>query len=210
MPVRSLTINATVIDRKHYALGNELLRKSIHMLIGLVPFFASKNLYLTVIVVAIGLFSYTFNEYFHAKHKKNFSPISRITELASRDRDKGHFVMGPLTLLSGVLLALIFFPHPASALAIYALAFGDGLASLVGKVWGKTRIPFIKDKTLEGSLACFGAVFLASFHVLHDILLAFEVALFATLLEAIPLKDYDNVIIPLGTGIFSLFLLGMV
>ncbi|MDC7222911.1 MAG: phosphatidate cytidylyltransferase [Spirochaetales bacterium] len=180
------------------------------MMIGLVPFFASKNHTLTVYIVAFGLFSYSINEYFHTKFKKNISPISWVTELASRDRDKGHFVLGPLTLLTGVLFALMFFPHPASSLAIYALAFGDGLASLVGKVWGKTVVPFLKDKTLEGSLACFGAVYLASFHVLHDLLDALLIALFATMLEAIPLKDYDNVIIPLGTGIFSLFLLGMI
>ena len=209
MPVRSLTISATVIDKKQYSLANELLRKSIHMLIALVPFFASLNLMMTIWVVVFGLFSYTFNEYFRYKHKRNFSPVSWITELASRERDKGHFVLGPLTLLLGVLLALIFFPHPASTLAIYALAFGDGLASLVGKVWGRAVVPFLHGKTLEGSLACFGAVYLSSFLVTRNLVDAFLLALFTTLLEAIPLRDYDNVIIPLGTGFFAYFLLGV-
>lgn len=210
MPGKSLALNTAVIDRKHYSFANELIRKSIHMLIALVPFFASLNLSLTTYVVAFGLFTYSLNEYFHYRHKRSFSPLSWITELASRERDKGHFVLGPLTLLLGVLLALIFFPHPASSLAIYALAFGDGLASLVGKVWGKTKFPFLNDKTLEGSFACFSAVYLSSYFVLHSMGQALMTALFATLLEAIPLKDYDNIIIPLGTGIFALVMLGMV
>ena len=209
MPGRSLTISATVIDKKHYSLANELLRKSIHMLIALVPFFASLNLKLTISVIAFGLFGYSFNEYFRFKQWTNFSPVSRVTELASRERDKGHFVLGPLTLLAGVLLALIFFPHPASTLAIYALAFGDGLASVIGKIWGRTVFPFLHGKTLEGSLACFGAVYLSSFLVLHHVGRALLIALFTTFLEAIPLKDYDNVIIPIGTGLFALFMIGV-
>jgi phytol kinase len=206
---KEITIK-TVMTGKKSSLSNELIRKVIHMLVGFVPFFAQRNLPLTISVVAFGLFFYGFNEYFRFKGKSNFAPVSRITELASRERDKGHFVLGPLTLALGVLLALVFFPHPASTLAIYALAFGDGLASLVGKVWGRSFIPFLRGKTFEGSLACFAAIYLSSYYVLNHMGKAFVLALFATLLEAIPLKDYDNIIIPLGTGIFSLFLLGMI
>jgi phytol kinase len=209
MSERSLAINnLAVMDRKRFTFANEFFRKSIHMLIGFVPFLASKHLNFTIYAVVLALFLYSLNEYLHFTGKRNFLLISWVTELASRDRDKGHFVLGPLTLFTGVLISLLVFSPPYSTLAIYALAFGDGLASLVGKVWGKTVLPFFNGKTLEGSLACFVAVYLASFYVLHDFLKALIIAVFATLLEAVPLRDFDNIIIPIGTGLFSIFLLG--
>ena len=177
----------TVYSHKKSSLKSELIRKAIHLLIAFVPFFARNNLLITIYVVAFGLFFYSLNEYFRYRGWKNFTLLSRITEMASRERDQGHFVLGPLTLALGVLLALIFFPHPASTLAIYALAFGDGLASLVGKVWGRTLIPLLRGKTLEGSLACFFAAYLSSFYTLHHMVRSFFIALFATLLEAVPL-----------------------
>lgn len=207
MTGKELTINPWDI-KKRSSLTSELIRKIIHMLIGFVPLFAARDLQTTIYVVALGLFAYTFNEYLRYKGKRSCSLVSRITELASRERDRGHFVLGPSTLLLGVLFALVFFPHPASALAIYALAFGDGLASLVGKVWGRIGPSYLGGKTLEGSFACFLAVYLASLGVLHDVGSALLTAVFATFLEAIPLKDYDNILIPLGTGLFTFFLLG--
>jgi dolichol kinase len=37
------------------------------------------------------------------------------------------------------MLSLLLYPDPAASIAIYALAFGDGLASLVGKLVGRIR-----------------------------------------------------------------------
>ena len=79
--------------------------------------------------------------------------ISDLTIIASRERDRGRFVLGPVTLGVGALLALLLYPSTAAALAIYALAFGDGLASLAGKLLPSPRIPLTRGKTLAGSLA---------------------------------------------------------
>lgn len=207
---QDITIKISMTNNKKGTLRKELLRKSIHMLTAFVPFFASKNLLVTTYVVVFGMIFYVTNEFLHSKGKRGFFIVTKITEMASRERDKGHFVLGPLTLALGVFLSLLFFPHPASSLAIFSLAFGDGLASLVGKKWGRTVMPFLQGKTLEGSLACFGAVYISSYFVLNSKYQAFLVAIFSTFLEAIPLKDYDNVIIPLGTGLFSLYMLGMI
>jgi phytol kinase len=85
--------------------------------------------------------------------------VSKVTALAARRRDGDRFVLGPITLGLGALLSLLLYPNPAASIAIYALAFGDGLSSLVGKSFGSVRIPFTGGKSLEGSLTCMVAVF---------------------------------------------------
>jgi len=45
--------------------------------------------------------------------------------------------------------------------AVMAMTWGDGLASLIGKIWGKRKYTFFKHtRTLEGSAAMFFAAFL--------------------------------------------------
>ena len=133
--------------------------------------------------------------------------ISEITVLASRDRDRGHFVLSPVTLGVGAMLALTLYPLPASAIAIYALAFGDGFASLAGKVFGTTRIPFTGGKTLQGSLTCFFAVLVVNLGTMHALAPAAAIAGAATALELLPTGDFDNIVLPVGTGLVALFLM---
>jgi dolichol kinase len=134
--------------------------------------------------------------------------ISSITIMASRKWDTG-FVLGPVTLGLGALLTLLLYPAPIASIAIYALAFGDGLSSLVGKLFGHIRPPFLFGKSLEGSLTCFIATSLAGFLVSRSVLVSLVAAVFATVTEALPLKDYDNIAIPLVAGlavfVFSVF-----
>ena len=103
----------------------------------------------------------------------------------------------------GALSALLLYPNPAATIAIYALAFGDGLSSLAGKLFGGMRIPFTGGKTTSGSLTCFLSVFVAGLFLTDQIIAVFIVALSATVLEAIPSKDLDNIIIPIGTGLIA-------
>jgi dolichol kinase len=126
--------------------------------------------------------------------------VSALTSMASRQRDMGHFVLGPVTLGLGALLALLLFPSPAACIGIYALAFGDGFAALVGKLFGKTRPAFLFGKSLEGSAACFMATFFAAYLVSHNYIAALVAAFTAATVEALPLEDYDNIALPLVVG----------
>ena len=126
--------------------------------------------------------------------------ISRVTALASRRRDGDRFVLGPVTLGLGALIALLLYPNPAASIAIYALAFGDGLSSLVGKSFGRIRLPLTGGKSLEGSITCLLAVFVASFALTNNVAKSFEIAVFAALVEAAPTKDFDNIILPAAVG----------
>jgi phytol kinase len=132
--------------------------------------------------------------------------VSRITALAARRRDTGRFVLGPITLGLGALLALLLYPDPAATIAIYALAFGDGLSSLVGKTLGSLRLPFTGGKSLEGSLTCLAAVYFSAFALTGDGLRSLAVAFVATVTEAIPTKDLDNIVLPVLTGAAAVLL----
>ena len=186
-------------------LKTEIVRKSIHFLVALVPSLAAINMPFTVIFLMIGTLGYTFMEYLRLSGVK-VPVISSITNVASRTKDSGHFVMGPVTLGLGALLALLLYPSPVAAIAIYALAFGDGFASLIGKSLGKLRPAFLFGKSVEGSLACFTAVLISAYAVSGNIRITVAAALTATIVEVMPLEDYDNLAIPVTVGLAVQFI----
>lgn len=188
-------------------LGRELFRKSLHMLIALVPFVANTfDRGFALALLGAGAVIYTYSEILRSQGK-SVAILSGIKELALRPRDRSSFAGGPVTLAFGAMAALIFYPSEIAAIAIYALAFGDGFASIMGKLFGKTVLPYTGGKTVEGSAACFFAVLISSYQVTSNISLAFIVALAVTFTEALPLGDYDNVAIPLVAGAVAFILI---
>ena len=194
---RAVHVNA---GRDIGELRTEIVRKTIHFLIALTPSLASINKMATAAILIIGTLGYTVMEYFRLSGVK-IPIISSITSMASRQRDIGNFVMGPVTLGLGALAALLLYPSNAAAIAIYALAFGDGIASLVGRFFGKVRPAFLSGKSVEGSLACFAAVLISAYAVSGNIHIAFVAAFTAMVVEALPLEDYDNIAIPVTVGL---------
>ena len=180
----------------------ELYRKSIHLLIAIVPLLASIDVGATLAILTTGILFYTYAETLRLAGKPVFI-ISAVTVIASRRRDMGRFVFAPVTLGLGAMIALLLYPEPAASVAIFALAFGDGFSSLVGKLFGKIRIPLTGGKTFAGSTACFIAVFVSCYAVLGNPIAALLIAIFATIFEALPTQDLDNIILPLGTGLVA-------
>jgi dolichol kinase len=183
-------------------LKTELIRKGIHLLIAFVPPLASISVTLSLVLLGGGVIFYAWAEKLRCEGKRVYI-ISRLTALASRKRDEGHFIMGPITLGLGAMAALFFYPEPSASIAIYALAFGDSLSSIAGKALGGYRIPFTGGKTVTGSVTCFVAVFSITLLITSNPAPAIAIASFATLLELIPLKDLDNIVIPMGTGLVA-------
>jgi len=183
----------------------ELFRKSLHLLIAFVPAIAHFNLGLAVGLLSAGVIFYAECERLRMKGY-SVPVVSRLTALSARQRDGYGFVLGPITLGLGALLSLFLYPNPAASIAIYALAFGDGLSSLVGKSFGSVRIPFTGGKSLEGSLTCMVAVFVAAAAVTGDVWRSFAIAVAAMLIEAAPTKDFDNIILPVSVGAIATLL----
>jgi dolichol kinase len=180
-------------------IKTELVRKSIHFLIALSPSMAALNRPFTAILLMVGTLFYAVMESFRLSGIE-VPLVSSLTSIASRPRDKERFVLGPVTLGLGALLALLLYPSPAASIGIYALAFGDGFASLIGKTFGKHRPDFMLGKSIEGSLACFGAVFVTAYNVSRSFKTAFIAAITAAMVEALPLEDYDNIALPISVG----------
>mgnify|MGYP006301713549 CR=1 FL=1 len=177
----------------------ELFRKSIHILVAIVPFLAAIHVAATMALLAFGIVFYTASEYLRFRGYEIFL-ISRITVLASRSRDRGRFVLGPITLGIGAMLALMLYPEPAATIAILALAFGDSISSLIGKIYGNMKIPFTGGKSYAGSLACFFVVMFIAYRITSNMAMAIPIAAVATALEALPSRDLDNIVMPIGTG----------
>jgi dolichol kinase len=180
-------------------LKTEIIRKTLHFLIALSPGMAAVNRPLTLAVLMAGILVYAFMENFRLSGIE-IPLISFVTAMAARTRDQGRFVLGPVTLGLGALFALLLYPAPAAAIAIYALAFGDGFASLAGKFFGRLRPSFMLGKSVEGSAACFIMVFIAAYRVSGNFGLAVLSAITATLVEALPLENYDNIALPAIVG----------
>ncbi len=192
--------DVAVLDRSASLkeIQTEVIRKSIHMMVAFVPLLARYNITLTFSALVAGLLLYSYSEFMRMRGVELVF-ISRITLAASRSRDKG-FVFGPVTLAIGTMMALMLYPEPAAAVAIYALAFGDGFSSLFGKLFGRITIPFTGGKSYAGSSACLVSVFLTTLAVSGSVRVAVIIAVSTTLIEVLPSGDLDNMLIPVGTG----------
>ncbi len=189
------------IDIKKYknSLKKELFRKSIHVSSAFVPLLLSYNRYLTELLLCVVLALYIICEALRTNGIE-VPVVSIITSAAARKRDENHFVLGPVTLVLGIIFCALLWDEPYTAVGIYALAFGDGLASLVGKMFGQIKIPLTRGKTVAGSLACFAAIFCSAWLTTHNTKASLFVAVSGTCIEVLPLKDFDNVIIPVVLG----------
>ena len=196
-----------IIERQRLnAIFKELFRKSIHICSSFVPFFLGLAYWPVIGLLFFAVIVYTISEILRSRNIE-IPLISKVTEIAARKRDENHFVLGPVTLVCGILIAALLLPLDCARVGIFALAFGDGLASLIGKLIGKITIPGAHGKTAAGSLTCFAAVFISTFCCSNNCFIALCVALFAMFIEILPLSDFDNLIIPPAIGmIYSILI----
>ena len=99
-------------------------------------------------------------------------------------------VSGLIGTLSGALITVLIFSNKYMVMASFLyLAFGDSLAALVGKTFGKHKI--YAGKSLEGSIACFTACLIAGLF-LFNWKFALACAAIAAVVESIPWPINDN------------------
>lgn len=106
--------------------------------------------------------------------------------------------------VSGVLIAATMLPNSSEiAAVICALAFGDGISALFGER-GKRKLPYNREKTVEGTLAFFAATAVTSSIFVGWLGLPF--AAIAAIFESMPLGLDDNFSIPIvGIVFFYIF-----
>ena len=189
-----------IVERQRLnAILKELFRKSIHICSSFIPLFLKLAYWPVIVLLVLAVIMYSISEVLRSKNIE-LPLISKVTEIAARKRDENRFVLGPVTLVCGILLAALLLPLDCARAGIFALAFGDGLASLMGKLFGKITIPGAHGKTAAGSLTCFFAVFISTFCCCGNCFIALVIALCAMFIEILPLADFDNLIIPPAIG----------
>lgn len=138
------------------------------------------------------------------------------------EEERGHSLGIVLYPFSVLLLILIFWKHLEVAAAVWGiLAFGDGMASLVGRFALSRALPWNSRKSWNGTFAYFlfgglGAAVLLGHTLTHQgeaarwpfwIGAAAAAAALAALIESLPLGVDDNLSVPLLTAPFLFGLL---
>ncbi len=173
-------------------------RKLIHILVGniifVVPIFETRWVMVLLAAAPFILITYL------------ISPKSFLTS-NSKVSGIGHASGLIYYSISWTILAFLFFDHPGViAVGILCMSYGDGLASLVGKKYGKHRLK--GNKTFEGS----GAMFLSSTVMIFLVLYYFDsmpgtfliipfVAGIATIVEIFSVKGLDNFFVAMISSI---------
>lgn len=141
----------------------------------------------------------------------------------SRSGDRREILRGPLYYgIVFVILTIVFWLRtPVGIIALMLLCGGDGLADIIGRRYGASKLPWNTGKSWLGSLGMFlggwifalavMAVYLAAGifpGTLSTYLLAITIiALIGTLVESLPLHDLDNVTVTLAAVLVGLLIL---
>jgi phytol kinase len=185
-----------------YELKKEFFRKTIHMLASFVPYFYYLYQNLVNVILLIISLLYLISEILRAK-EIHIPVIYQITKIAARSRDEGRIILGPITMVLGIFLSLTFFNYRIAVISIFALSFGDGVASLFGKIIGGWKIPFTFGKTFSGTGGCFFVLSVVYISCGLNISQAVILALAASVIEAFPTGDYDNLLVSVLTGFIA-------
>ena len=191
-----------------YKLKKEFFRKTIHIMAFFIPYFYYFHQQATMTMLLSITLVYFISEVLRTKMNIYLPLISDITMISSReiDRDQGKIILGPITLSIGIFLSLTFFDYRSAVIAIYALAFGDGVASLIGGIIGGWKIPLTFGKTFSGSFGCFSILSLTYLACGLSLYQAVFLAFIASAIEVFPTGDFDNLLIPVATGIIAKYL----
>lgn len=178
------------------------LRKILHLCsFVIIPlYFLLPSIYLISFLSLISVL-YLISEAFRLKGLY-FPVFNEITKAFRKEDEKG-FVYSPL-LFSTPLIILLFLPKEVFLAGSIALIIGDGFAGLIGTKFGKHKLIYNRDKSIEGTFAFFASSFLfylPFFNLMESLILAFS----GSIIESF-LKKTENLILPLSVGILSTLL----
>jgi phytol kinase len=145
------------------------------------------------------------------------SPYSPIKSIRGKTSEAGHGLGLVYYAITWTVLAYVFFDHrEIIAMAILAMSYGDGLASLIGIKYGQRTYTIFKDtKSFVGSIS----MFICTFLLLIIALLYYSepvtgrivayllcMAGMATVVEGITPFGLDNLSVPFVTAVMYWFL----
>jgi phytol kinase len=132
----------------------------------------------------------------------------------SRTGDRREILKGPLFygIVFVVVTIIYWLDNPIGITALMLMCGGDGLADVMGRRWGKRKLPWTKQKSWVGSLGMFLGGWIFAFGIiavfiqtnifsdsLSDYLMPITlISLVGTLIESLPIKDIDNITVTIA------------
>jgi dolichol kinase len=135
--------------------------------------------------------------------------LTRIIRDSERDKDKEFPGRGALRFFMGSFFTLLIFRNsPAIVVAgIIVLALGDSASTLGGVAFGRHKLFYNHEKSIEGTLSGLIAAFLGLMILTQFSLeLAVIASLVGVIVESLPLGVDDNLTVPVAAG-FSIWIL---
>jgi len=138
-------------------------------------------------------------------------PDDEAVKTMTRTGDRKELLKGPLyfTIVMN-LMGTVFIYQEVALTAMGLLGWGDGLAPIFGKRFGKHKYKILVQKSIEGSLAflLFGLFGASLFHFLIlgeiNFVNILVCAIIATIIESASPSDLDNFLIPLSVIVIYL------
>jgi len=179
----------------------EIIRKSIHLCCSLLPLLYYFYLSREQIIIISSIISITLiiSEYLRYHYNTTRNLFHRVFDSLLRESEKDKTITGATYLFISATVTFIIFKKNIAIPAVLVLTISDSFAAIVGKA---TVSPKFIGKSVAGSLTFFiitGIILIILFP--GKAALMVMVAALLTILEALPLKINDNIVIPIATGI---------
>jgi len=188
-----------IITEKFLNKWPSISRKVLHIMVGniafLLPLFETD--WIMAFIAAAPFIPLTFL----------MSPHTPIKSLRGKTSSAGHGMGLVYYVITWTILAYVFFDNMVViAVAIFAMSYGDGFASVVGIKFGKKKFNVCGDeKSYIGSIAMFAFTFIMTIVALlyYNIQITYWaisilllIAFIASIVEAITPKGLDNLTVP--------------
>ncbi|XP_078174170.1 putative phytol kinase 1, chloroplastic [Carex rostrata] len=149
-----------------------------------------------------------------------------LIKSVTREGNPEELLRGPLYYVMALLLSVLVFwrDSPVGIISLSMMTGGDGVADIIGRTYGSTKLPYNRKKSWIGSVSMFVCGFLLSIGMLYYFSIlgylhldwdeaTLKVALIsvvATLVESLPITDVldDNISVPIASMCTALVLSG--
>jgi dolichol kinase len=181
------------------AWHGELVRKIVHLTGVALPYLFHRHPTATLLALLMSAAGYLAIE---AVRLNGFSvPVAApIGRMAIRREERRRIAAGPLTLALGIGLSFCVLPFRLAYACVLMAVVADSLAAVVGERWGRLHWPWNREKTLAGSGAFLIGAWLCALIALPWPAASW-LAVIGMWLESLPVRDWDNVLTPVGTGL---------
>jgi len=191
-------------------MEKEIIRKIFHIfsiLFLLIPLHFFGKYSITALMIFMMLIFYPISK-FKIQNKLTFL-FWKILEYIERERNmKTLPAKQAFALAFGLIFVSVFFDEKILSISIISIAVFDGVATLVGKYFGKIKL--FGKKTLEGTVSGIIANSVSLYFFLQDFWVSILISIFVAIVEIYSsdediLTD-DNFTVPVATAFFCWFL----